>query len=106
MRDTMLYLSDARGQYIPRDFAQQTIRECVTGVDQTDWDTLLAGPDHEWYWEAWNSVCNDAIVTDPKSGQAYRIHQDGDCWLIPVEWEWDDATEWYIDPATREESGN
>lgn len=82
---SILYLSDARGIYIPQNFAEQTFRHCVTGVTDDDWRILLAGPDHEWYWEAWENFCNNATVTSPESGKQYRIYQDGDCWLIPIE---------------------
>lgn len=94
-----LYLSDARGVYIPQNFAEQTRRECVTGVSDADWQTLLSGPGNEWYWEAWQAVCDSATVTNPGTGQQYRVYQDGDCWLIPVEWEWDDAAGWFRDPT-------
>ncbi len=77
-----LFLSDARGVYIPRDFAQSIKRECVTGISDDDYKILEAGPDHEWYWEAWEDVCNNAVVTDPQSGTVYTVYQDGDCWLI------------------------
>ena len=87
--DPILYLSDARGIYIPRDFAQETYRECISGVDDETLETL-SDPEHEWYWEAWEDVCNNAIVTDPKSGTKYRVYQDGDCWLIPDGMSWDD----------------
>lgn len=90
---SLLYLSDARGIYIPQNFAEQTDRHCVTGVTDDDWNTLLAGPDHEWYWEAWESFCNNAVVTSPDNGKRYRIYQDGDCWLIPVDAETTDTDE-------------
>ena len=76
-----LFLSDARGIYIPRDFAQSIKRECVTGISEDDY-AILENPDHEWYWEAWNDVLNNAVVTDPTSGTVYKVYQDGDCWLI------------------------
>jgi hypothetical protein len=88
--DVQLYLSDAGGIYIPQHFAEQTKRECVAGVDQDDWDTLLAGPDHEGYCEAWETVCDDAVLTSPETGKQYTIYQDGACWLIEKGAEWDD----------------
>jgi hypothetical protein len=81
--DAILLLSDARGQYIPRDFAREVKRECVTGVTEEDW-AILEEPDHEWYWEAWNDVEQNAVVTDPTSGIEYIVYQNGDCWLVPV----------------------
>ncbi len=89
--EPILFLDDHRGIYIPRDFAACVKRECVTGVDDDTWSTL-ENPDHEWYWEAWQDVCDRAIVTDEK-GNTYNVYQDGACWLIPVGMEWDDRTE-------------
>ena len=80
--DVILFLSDARGQYIPRDFAQSIKRSALSGVKDKDLETLEAGPDHEWYWEAWSDVCRDAVITD-EHGNKFHIWQDGDCWLVP-----------------------
>lgn len=78
----LLYLSDSRGVFIPQAFCEQTKRECVRGVADADWQTCLAGPDGEWYWEAWESILGGAIVTAPDTGQTYCVYQDGDCWLL------------------------
>lgn len=78
----ILLLSDARGIYMPRDFANEVKRETVAGVSDEDWQILAEGPDHEWYWEAWEQFCNNAVITDPTDGTVYTIHQDGDCWLV------------------------
>lgn len=101
--DTILLLSDARGIYIPRDFANEVKPECLSGVTEEDIATLKAGPDHEWYWEAWQSVCDSARVTDPTTGTVYTVYQDGDCWLIPEGMEWDERNECYAWPETDEE---
>lgn len=93
--DVLLYLSDASGVYIPQRFADETKPECIGGVDDETLDILRAGPDHEWYWEAWDDVLRDAIVTDHESGVQYRVEQDGDCWLVPVGMEWDDDNGWH-----------
>jgi hypothetical protein len=95
--EPMLWLSDARGIYIPRDFATSFAdrSKSVIGVSPEDWEALEAGPDHEWYWETWADVCDSAIVTDEK-GVKYRIHQDGDCWLIPADMVWSDETEFFV----------
>ena len=77
----ILLLSDARGVYIPRDFASTIARDRVTGIDEDTYATLEAGPDHEWYWDAWADVCDKAEVTDT-DGTIYTVYQDGDCWLV------------------------
>lgn len=97
----LLYLSDARGVYIPRDFATETRRDCISGLSDDVLPILAAGPDHECYWDAWTVAENNAHVTDPKTGIVYTIHHDGDCWLIPVGMEWDDANEFFYWPEGR-----
>lgn len=90
-KDSILYLPDAHGIYIPKAFAEQTKRMCVAHVSAEDWECLDAGPDNEWYWEAWQNVLDHAVLTDPSNGKRYTVYQDGDCWLIPEGAEWDDS---------------
>lgn len=78
----ILFLNDARGIYIPRDFAQCVVRDQVVGVSQEDWDTLEAGPDHELYWDVWTHVCDNAVITDPTNGKHFTLLQSGDLWLV------------------------
>lgn len=81
--EPILFLSDARGVYIPRDFANEIRRDCLSGVDDAALDILRTGPDHPLYWDVWADVESSAVVTDPESGVAYYVYQDGDCWLLP-----------------------
>ena len=111
-QDPLLYLDDHRGIYIPRDFARDTYRECISGVKSEDLDYLAGeytptgdddpddhgGPDGEFYWDTWQTVLDNAIVTD-KSGNVFRLYQDGAVWLIPDGMEWDDREEWYRWPS-------
>lgn len=94
--EMLLWLSDARGIYIPRDFAQsfKDRNACVEGVKDEQWAVLEAGPDHEHYWDVWMEVCDSAIVTDEYHAK-YRVEQDGDCWLIPVGMVWNDEKDAY-----------
>jgi hypothetical protein len=83
--EPLLWLSDSRGVYIPRDFACSFNNRSkdVTGVSEDDWSVLEAGPHgSEYYWEVWQEVCDNATVTDV-DGIVYTIYQDGYCWLIP-----------------------
>lgn len=97
--EPMLWLSDARGVYIPRDFAASFVdrARAVSGVSDEDWAILDEGPDHDWYWEAWSDVCDNAIVTD--GTDQYTVYQDGDCWLIPVGMEWSDHEDFFVWPS-------
>ena len=103
--ETLLWLADNRGIYIPRDFANSFIdrAKSVSGVSDEDWAILEAGPDHEHYWDAWTEVCDSAKVTD-NNGNEFSVYQDGDCWLVPVGMEWNDETGGFDWPAEEEES--
>ena len=90
--DIVLLFSDARGIYIPRDFAETDIAKAHLSKEDL---AILGDPDNEAYWETWDEVMN-MTFTD-KEGQVWIPHQDGDLWMIPVECEWDDETEWFKD---------
>jgi hypothetical protein len=96
--EPLLWLNDARGIYIPRDFAKSfnDRAKAVSGVSDEDW-AILEDPDHEFYCETWQDVCDNAVITDP-DGIKYTVYQDGDCWLIPVGMEWDDETDFFVWP--------
>ena len=84
-----MFLDGARGIYLPQNFAEIVKRERVEGVSEEQWAILEAGPEHEWYWEAWDKVLNSAVLTNP-SGEKFTLHQDGDLWLIPEDADWPD----------------
>jgi len=102
--DMLLWLSDARGIYIPRDFATSFADRAknVSGVSDENWAILEAGPDHEHYWEAWQEVEQNAVITDD-NGVKFRIHQDGDCWLVPESMEWSDEEGTFVHPEEDDE---
>jgi hypothetical protein len=99
-----LWLSDRRGVYIPRDFANSFANrsKTVSGVDAEDWIVLEAGPDHEHYWEAWDEVLASAVVTDD-DGIRFRPHAEGDLWLVPEDMDWDDERQMFVWPNEGEE---
>lgn len=85
--DRVLLLSDARGIYIPRDFAEGFNHEKWGLTSEEDKKNLefLKDPDNEWYWEAWDAVMERANSTDPKTGFEYTLEQDGDLWAVAYE---------------------
>lgn len=81
--NVILLLSDARGIYIPRDFAQDFNfdEDGWQGVSAEDRDTL-SDPNNDWYWDTWDTVLNNAHYTDKASGKVYHLHHDGDLWAF------------------------
>src|SRR5690625_99796 len=73
-----LVLSDTRGIYIPRDFAE--LYGTDYGIKPDDMTILLAGPDHEVYWDTWNAVLDYAEYVDD-NGHMWKLHQDGDLFI-------------------------
>jgi hypothetical protein len=100
-----LYADGARGIYIPQYFATTIQRDAVSGVTTEDLDLLAGNPDQEWYWETWANVLDNAIVTDRITDTVYRLHQDGDLWLIPDDMVWDDNTGFYRNADEMAEEG-
>ena len=100
----ILYLNNNQGIYIPRDFVLSTRPEYISGCDPDDLAVLREGPEHERYWEAWESVCNSARVTDPSTQVVYTLYQDGALWLVPDGMEWDDREGWVWPPAESAET--
>lgn len=73
-----LILSDTRGIYIPRDFAE--LYGADYGITPDDLDILLSGPDHEFYWDTWDTVLDYAEYVDD-NGHTWKLHQDGDLFI-------------------------
>lgn len=74
MSGIQILIGDHQGVYIPQQFASWA---GWSGIDLNDIDLVSKGPDHEWYWEAWESIINDAFHVD-KDGHHWRLYQDGD----------------------------
>lgn len=66
------------GQYIPQIFAETIKRELfANSISAEDFEIIAAGPDHESYWDAWDSILNSAETADGVS-----LWQDGDLWAV------------------------
>lgn len=86
------FLDSARGVYIPRDFAELIDPADWTGITPEDLDVLRAGPEHEFYWDAWTSVLDHA---ETKDGRV--LHQDGDLWLVARDKAIEDLNKYFED---------
>ncbi len=77
-----LLLNSARGVYIPQNFV-----ECV---DADEWHLSeydvkeLSDYNNEFYWDAWNSVLDNAYFVDDR-GNKWTLFQDGDLWALCFE---------------------
>lgn len=87
-KELEIYADSARGIYIPQFFAESIKREYVTGVSDEDWQILEAGPDAELYWETWDDVLNNAVLTD-RNNTTWTLYQDGDLFLVPDGFDWE-----------------
>lgn len=65
-------LNDARGIYIPRDFAEGF--DNWQGITEED-KACLSDPENEFYWDTWESVLNKAKFE--QDGYTWQLYQDG-----------------------------
>jgi hypothetical protein len=77
-----LYADSARGVYIPQYFAESYAPKQWRYINADDLEILMTGPEHESYFDAWDSVLNNAETVD-----GGKLHQDGDLWVY-----WPDET--------------
>ena len=83
--DIELLFSDSHGINIPNHFAESYPDRLTLEQIQN-----LSDPKNESYWDTWNDILNNIELEDKQSNK-YYLHQDGDLWAIPKDWE-------YIDP--------
>lgn len=75
-------ISDHHGVYIPQFFAKYYLSsDALYGVSIDDYETLLAGPDEELYWDAWDNTLQNFVGPNGET-----LFQDGDLFLL----EWND----------------
>ena len=90
-----ILLNDSHGVYIPQFFVEKFDTN-EWSVRAEDADILKAGPNHEWYWEAWDNALNSAVFTDD-DGMQWRLWQDGDLWLYCEQLMTDEEYEAFFD---------
>ena len=83
-----LVLSYSYGRYIPQVYCEDADEEWAesVGVDFKDVLVCQAGPDQDWYYEAWSNILDSAHkVID---GVTWRLVQDGDLFEVPDTYTW------------------
>lgn len=96
-RKMELFLSDSRGIYIPKDFAESISKESIAHNSQEllqYLEELKKGADIEDYWDIWNDLLNNLTVINPETGEQYHLHQDGDLFLVQY---WEDDFQDIVD---------
>ena len=78
--DVLYAVDGAHGQYAPQAFAQFYGEQSTMSAD--DKQILLTGPEHEYYWETWNTVLDNVTVTC--NDVTYNIYpgESGDVFLV------------------------
>lgn len=92
----ILFAIDRHGIYIPQYFAESINRYTIANWSSwlSDLDALCSGPYAcEEYWEIWDDILNRLTLTDPDSDIEYCLYQDGDLWLVPTDYEWEEVTQ-------------
>ena len=90
LENAILLISDSYGVYIPQKFAEwfEFDELGLSEAFRSDYEAIQTEPDISWYWDAWDAILDNAILTgqhEHNKGKKYRLHQDGDLWAIPVE---------------------
>lgn len=81
-----LLVDGRHGQYVPQVFAEQ-IDNRAWGLEDfdPDYQTILKGPEEEFYWESWDAVLNKASYIHPETQEKYILsEEDGDVFMISI----------------------
>ena len=98
IEDVVLLADSHHGVYIPQLVVQQYLEHPMwdwSKVSKEDIDSVLAGPDNEWYWEAWENIENEVKVVD-EDGTEYMIMYNEDLWLVPTDISEEEMEKWII----------
>ena len=87
LEDAELFIDSRHGLYIPQLFADEIKPECLSGVSEEDLKILQEfnnEGDSELYWDTWEYVLLNALITNPSTDIEYNLYHDGDLWLVPL----------------------
>ena len=70
-------VDNRHGIYVPQIWAKR-FGEIAKGVSKEDIDILLAGPEHEHYWETWDDVLENARV----NSATFYLSENGDVFIV------------------------
>ncbi len=79
-------IDSVAGIYLPQEFVRLFNRYIVNHRDLLEDLEILRDPEHEWYWEAWDSVLFNAILKGDDGTLYYlTLSENGD--LLAVEYD-------------------
>lgn len=86
----VLALLDTNGIYIPQLYCNHIDEKIAKEMCVHMEEVLIcqSGPDHELYWEAWDSIISCAQWIS--GGVKWTLHQDGDLWEVPEGFSFDE----------------
>lgn len=90
--DMQLAIDSHHGVYVPQFFVQQFDKYRISNIRKDVLDSLLNGPDDEFYWESWDVYLNSTFKDD--NNVKHYIFQNEDLWFIPLGFNLPD--EWFI----------
>ena len=86
INENAILLADSHhGIYIPKLIAEEIISGNIKVKNREEILSALAelgNPENEFYWEAWEELCDNAVLLG-KTGEEFYIYQDDDVWAIP-----------------------
>ena len=80
-----LLIDGLHGQYVPQMFAEQFSNHAWGMEDfDPDYQTILKGPDAEFYWECWDAVMDKAVYIHPETKVKYHLFpgDGGDLFMV------------------------
>lgn len=81
-------IDGAHGIYVPQIFVE-SFNAAEWGIEEEDIKVLKEGPSHEYYWDTWETVLNNAEFKD-EDGKVWTLHQDSDLFAVREDHEWDE----------------
>ena len=77
------------GRYVPQCFVESFDLDAwhIEGLEAVQY--VLAGPDNEYYWEAWDFVLDAAYLID-EQGKKWTLYpgESGDLFMVRGDHEW------------------
>ena len=88
------FCDENRGIYCPQHFVDTFDSSYYPEIEKYRDD--LSSPDNVNYWEAWQELIDKLEITD-SNGNAWGIYQDGDVYLICIQYMDDETYNNFVD---------